>query len=69
MKALEKAVRLSQDRSVRARELKEEGRKVMGYICLFPPVELISAAGLVPFRIIGSFEARGETDAYLERLM
>ncbi len=69
MKALEKAVRLSQDRSVRARELKEEGKRVMGYICLYPPVELISAAGLVPYRITGSFESMGETDAYLERLM
>jgi len=42
-----------QDRDCRARELHESGKKVVGYICLYPPVEIMTALGLVPFRIFG----------------
>ena len=42
------------DYGQRARELKEEGRKIIGYICSFVPVEMITAAGCVPFRIRGN---------------
>jgi len=42
---------------------------VMGYICCQPPVELITAAGMVPYRIIGTLEPITEADAYLETLM
>jgi len=42
------------DRSRRARELAAEGKKVIGYFCALTPVELITAAGLVPFRLTGS---------------
>ncbi|MFP3880560.1 MAG: 2-hydroxyacyl-CoA dehydratase subunit D [Dehalococcoidia bacterium] len=45
--------RYYQDYGVRARELKNEGRKIMGYMCALAPVEIITAAGLVPFRIKG----------------
>ena len=69
MEALERAKALSQDRGKRARQLAEEGRRVIGYICIFPPVELISAAGLVPFRITGSLDPITEADTYLEPLM
>lgn len=69
MGALETAERLSRDRGARARELSRAGRKTVGYICLFPPVELITAAGLVPFRIVGSLDPATDADAYLERLM
>jgi benzoyl-CoA reductase subunit C len=44
---------LYNDRGQRARELKTEGRGIIGYLCTFTPVELITAAGLVPFRITG----------------
>ncbi len=37
----------------RARELHEQGQPVIGYLCAFTPVEMIEAAGLVPFRIKG----------------
>jgi benzoyl-CoA reductase subunit C len=36
-----------------ARELHEHGRKVIGYLCAFTPVEIITAAGFIPFRIKG----------------
>jgi benzoyl-CoA reductase subunit C len=41
------------DYGSRARELKKQGRKIIGYLCAFTPVEIITAAGLVPFRIKG----------------
>ncbi|HEY93802.1 MAG TPA: 2-hydroxyacyl-CoA dehydratase, partial [Dehalococcoidia bacterium] len=41
------------DYGYRARELHEQGRKVIGYLCAFTPVEIITAAGFIPFRIKG----------------
>ncbi|MGQ9776330.1 MAG: 2-hydroxyacyl-CoA dehydratase subunit D [Thermodesulfobacteriota bacterium] len=38
----------------RAKELKEEGRKVLGYVCSFVPLEMITASGAVPFRVRGN---------------
>jgi len=38
---------------LRARELKDQGRKVIAYLCSLVPVEIITAAGLVPLRIRG----------------
>lgn len=68
-KGLDWAKRLYENRSQRAKELREEGKKVIGYICAFPPRELITAAGLVPYRITGTLEPIAEADAYLETLM
>lgn len=42
-----------QDYGLRARELKDQGQKVIAYLCSLVPVEIITAAGLVPFRIRG----------------
>ncbi|MBN2239117.1 MAG: 2-hydroxyacyl-CoA dehydratase [Dehalococcoidales bacterium] len=50
---LELADKYYQDYGCRARELKEQGRKVIGYLCALTPVEIITAAGLIPFRIKG----------------
>ena len=66
---LDWAKRLYQNRDQRARELRNEGKKVMGYICCQPPVEMITAAGMVPYRIMGTLEPITEADAYLETLM
>jgi len=68
-KGLAWAKSLCQDRSSRAKELRKEGRKVVGYLCAFPPRELITAAGLVPYRIMGTLEPVTEADAYVETLM
>jgi benzoyl-CoA reductase subunit C len=43
-----------QDYGVRAKELAGQGKKVIGYLCAFTPVEFITAAGFVPLRIKGS---------------
>jgi benzoyl-CoA reductase subunit C len=39
---------------LRARELSQEGKKIIGYICSFVPLEMITAAGCVPFRVRGN---------------
>jgi bzd-type benzoyl-CoA reductase N subunit len=63
------AMRLYDNRTERARELKGEGKKVVGYLCANVPVELITAAGLVPYRITGTLQPITEADAHLETLM
>ena len=52
-KGLNLAKEVYQDRGHRVQELRKAGKKVVGYLCLYPPVELITALGLVPFRIFG----------------
>jgi len=52
-KALELVDKYYDDYGCRARELHERGRRVIGYLCAFTPVEIITAAGFIPFRIKG----------------
>ncbi|MBA7675670.1 Benzoyl-CoA reductase subunit C [subsurface metagenome] len=52
-KGLAAADRYYRDYGSRARELKGQGRKIIGYLCAFVPAEVITAAGFVPFRIKG----------------
>jgi len=60
---------LYQDRAQRARQLKAEGKGVIGYLCTFTPVELITAAGLLPYRLTGSAEESiTEADRHLETI-
>lgn len=52
------------------RQLKSEGKKVVGYYCCYPPLELFTAADVVPFRILGDMsEPITLADAYLETIM
>ncbi|MHB8084665.1 MAG: 2-hydroxyacyl-CoA dehydratase subunit D [Dehalococcoidia bacterium] len=57
-KGLSLARGVYQDRGLRMRELRKSGKKIIGYICLYPPVEIITALGMIPFRIFGDM---GET--------
>jgi len=41
------------DYGCRARELKQQGKKIFGYLCAFVPLEVLTAAGFIPFRIKG----------------
>lgn len=50
---LAKVAHYYENYGARARELKARGERLMGYICSFVPVEIIAAAGFVPFRIRG----------------
>ncbi|MFW6114783.1 MAG: 2-hydroxyacyl-CoA dehydratase subunit D [Thermodesulfobacteriota bacterium] len=51
---MEKIDRYYEDYGARARELKGQGERVMIYLCSFVPVEMLTAAGFIPFRIRGS---------------
>jgi len=44
-----------QDYGLRAKELKKEGKKLIGYICSLVPLEIITAAGCIPFRGEGRY--------------
>jgi len=49
---------------LRARELSLEGKKIIGYICSFVPLEMITAAGCIPFRVRGDIRepiTKGDT--------
>ncbi|MBW1714769.1 MAG: 2-hydroxyacyl-CoA dehydratase [Deltaproteobacteria bacterium] len=50
---LSKVEKYYQNYGLRAKELKSQGQKIIAYLCSLVPVEIISAAGFVPFRISG----------------
>ncbi len=52
-KGLAKVKDIYQHRDKRARELKAQGKKIIGYMCIYPPLEMVTALDLVPFRIKG----------------
>jgi benzoyl-CoA reductase subunit C len=61
------AVEVYGSRDKRARELKAQGKKIIGYFCCYPPVELMTALDLVPYRIIGDIrEPISRADGYIE---
>lgn len=56
------------DRSRTAISLRKEGAKIIGYLCC-SPVELITAAGFVPYRIKGDMtKSVTKADAYIETI-
>ncbi len=65
-----KAEQYYSDYGVRARELKASGRKVFGYLSALCPVEILTAAGVVPIRLKGNVsEAVTKADAYMETMI
>ncbi len=64
------AAKYYEDYGCRARELKDQGRRIMGYLCAYSPVEIMHAAGFVPFRIKGSVsEPITRADAQMETIV
>jgi benzoyl-CoA reductase subunit C len=53
---LSKAKEIYRDRSRRVKELKAEGKKVMGYLCLYPPIEMLTALDIIPYRMFGDMQ-------------
>jgi len=41
------------DYGARAKQLSDEGKKIIGYVCSFVPIEIIEASGAIPFRVRG----------------
>lgn len=67
MTATEQIEELYNQRGKRARELHDAGEKIIGYFCCFVPDEIITAFGLVPYRIQGSqCDPIDQADAFLE---
>lgn len=56
MEGLARAREIYQDRTCRVRELKAEGKKIVGYLCIYPVLEIITALDLVPYRIFGKMK-------------
>jgi len=55
---------------LRASELKGTGKKVIGYLSALGPVEILTAAGVVPFRLKGNVsEAITKGDAFMETIV
>jgi len=58
------------DYGLRAKELKKEGKKIIGYVCSFVPLEIITAAGCIPFRVRGNIHEPITTgDTLLETIV
>ncbi|MCX8110325.1 MAG: 2-hydroxyacyl-CoA dehydratase family protein [Syntrophorhabdaceae bacterium] len=69
-KGLAKAEKYYNDYGSRVKELKTEGKKIIGYISALGPVEVLTAAGVVPFRLKGNVEeAITKGDAYMETIV
>jgi len=70
LSGLAKVEKYYSDYGSRARELKDSGRKVIGYLSALCPVEILTAAGVVPIRLKGSVsEAVTKADAYMETMI
>jgi len=58
------------NRSRRAEELRKEGNKVIGYLCLYPVIEMLTAFDLVPYRMFGDMkEPITKADTYLPTIV
>ncbi len=69
-RALTTAAKYYSDYGVRARELKDTGSKILGYLSALCPVEIITAAGMVPLRLKGHMsEPITRGDAYMETIV
>lgn len=55
-KGLTRVKELYQDRPMRVKELKAQGKKVMGYLCIYPVLEMLTALDVVPYEILGDIE-------------
>jgi len=62
--------RYYKDYGLRAKELKNEGKKIIGYVCSFVPLEIITASGCIPFRVRGNVhEPITKGDTLLETIV
>ncbi len=52
-KGLTKAQEIYQNRSYRVKELREEGKKIIGYPCMYVPLEIITALDMISYRTCG----------------
>jgi benzoyl-CoA reductase subunit C len=53
LSGLAKVGEIYRDRTRRVLELQREGKKVFGYLCIYPVLEMLHAFDIVPFRLFG----------------
>ena len=59
-----------QNRPQRAKELKAEGKKVIGYLCIYPVLEMMTALDIVPYRMFGdTSEPITKADDYMPTIV
>ncbi len=64
------ADRIYRNYGARAAELKKSGGRALGYLCAFVPVEMITAAGMLPLRLRGDVnEPITKADADMETIV
>ena len=69
-KGLELAEKYYRDYGCRAKELKGEGKKSIGYLSPLGPLEIIAAAGFIPVRMKGSvYESVTKADTQMETIV
>ncbi len=67
---LAKVEQIYQDRGKRVKELQSEGKKIFAYFCCYPPLEILTAGGVVPYRIMGDvYRSPDHADSYIEDIM
>ncbi|UCD21338.1 MAG: 2-hydroxyacyl-CoA dehydratase [Chloroflexota bacterium] len=55
-KGLSKAQEIYSNRAQRAKELKADGKKIIGYPCVYVPLEMLTALDLVPYQTCGDIK-------------
>jgi benzoyl-CoA reductase subunit C len=66
LKGLAKAEAINQDRTQRVLELQRAGKKIFGYLCIYPVLEVLTAFDIVPFRLFGDInEPITKANSYL----
>lgn len=61
---------LYENKSRRAKDLHSQGQKVIGYLCCYVPLELFTATGIIPYRIMGRLDQTiSEADSHLETIV
>lgn len=65
-KGLSRAKEIYQNRDQRVKELKAEGHTIMGYLCIYPVQEMLTALDIVPYRVFGDMkETITSADTYM----
>lgn len=64
--ALERLRAVARDPDRVAKDWKAQGKKVVGYRCIYVPEEIISAAGMLPYPLYGTPEPIRLADAYFQ---
>ena len=55
-KGFTRAKEIYENRPQRAKELKANGKHILGYFCLYPVLEMLAALDIIPYRIFGDMD-------------